>query len=305
MFLKTQTIYSINSLACRFAKNKLWRKGLVSLAILAILPNGGCGHPTANAPKDMGDQAVEGRILWRDLLTRDASKAKAFYGTLFGWEFRTQGKFCAILRDGQEIGGIVEIPDAPDTAADRWVPSMAVKSLEQAIPLTEQKGGQINEGPMKLGDRGTGALVRDAGGAQFVLLQAASAHPVSRPLNMNDWLWDELWTDDVPESIDYYSALAGFSANQEQDGYWILTSDGTWQAGVRKVFNEQFVQRWVPVVRVADSDETGKKAQDLGGRIWVEAPKTKEHQKAALISDPAGGLFIVQEWATDTEQGRE
>lgn len=290
---------------CRFKGKRTLpvRLGLVVLAILLIC---GCGL-NLTTPVDSGtSQDFDGKILWRDLLTRDASQAKAFYGELFGWTYRSQGRFNAILQNGREIGGIVEIAASQDAgAAARWIPSLSVRNLKQAMAFTKQNGGQINEGPMVLGKRGNGALVRDDGGAQFVLLQSSGQDARERTFQINDWLWDELWSDNPRQSLDYYGSLAGFSGSEEKDGYWILTSNGKWQAGVRKVFNEQFVQRWVPVVRVADPIETAQKALTLGGRILIEASDSGEEFRSALIADPGGALFIVQEWSDNSAEKGE
>ena len=35
---------------------------------------------------------IPGKMVWHDLFTQDAEKATAFYGQLFGWQFRQQGK---------------------------------------------------------------------------------------------------------------------------------------------------------------------------------------------------------------------
>jgi Bleomycin resistance protein-like N-terminal len=41
----------------------------------------------ANAPADAADPVETGRFVWHDLMTKDVSAAKRFYGELLGWRF--------------------------------------------------------------------------------------------------------------------------------------------------------------------------------------------------------------------------
>jgi hypothetical protein len=40
-----------------------------------------------SAPVDAADAVETGRFVWHDLLTKDVSAAKRFYGELLGWRF--------------------------------------------------------------------------------------------------------------------------------------------------------------------------------------------------------------------------
>ncbi len=290
---------------CRFqAKRLFW--GALCLALLSVTLVCGCGINLTNTTGIDNLPAFQGKILSRDLLTRDASQAKKFYASLFGWQYRCEDRFSVIIHQGREIGVIAEVPTSETAvAASRWIPSLSVENLKHAMAFTKDSGGKVNEGPVTMGKRGSGALVRDAGGAQFVLLQSSMDVSDDQILQKNGWLWDELWTDSPEDSLDFYSNLAGFSASEAKDGYWILSSNGKWQAGVRKVFDERFVQRWVPVVWVADPQATAQNAQDLGGRVLIDTSGSEEDRPAALISDPAGALFIVQAWSDTTAKGGE
>ena len=41
----------------------------------------------APASVDAADPVEQGRFVWHDLLTKDVSAARRFYGELFGWRF--------------------------------------------------------------------------------------------------------------------------------------------------------------------------------------------------------------------------
>ena len=51
----------------------------------------------------------QGKFVWYDLLTTDVAAARGFYGELFGWSFKEQGRYTVVLNNGQAIGGIVEV----------------------------------------------------------------------------------------------------------------------------------------------------------------------------------------------------
>ncbi|BBO90733.1 hypothetical protein DSCOOX_39130 [Desulfosarcina ovata subsp. ovata] len=237
------------------------------------------------APETGVAHVSPGTFVWHELLVRDAAQARAFYGALFGWRFRSHGRYDVVLLDGREIAGIAAVPTAKGSmAAARWVLSLAVADLARAMAHTRTHGGQVHEGPMKMGDRGNGALVRDLHDAQLVLLESVPNESVDTAMPLNGWLWDEQWSDDPHDSLDFYRGLAGFSDIEQRDGYWILKSYGMWRAGIREVFNKGLERRWVPVIRVADPTDTARQAETLGGRVLIGVGEAPETNHAALIA---------------------
>lgn len=251
-------------------------------------------------------QYLPGKVVWHDLLTPNLAQAKNFYRGLFGWEIREQGRYNLIIHHGRPVGGMVEVkPKDDNQTVARWIGSLSVDDVDQAAGITQMHGGAINEGPVDLARRGRGALVRDGEGAQLMLLRASGGDPQDSEIEINDWLWDELWTKDAKRSLEYYQALAGYDYQEARAGYWILIAEGKWRAGVRELFNESLETRWVPVIRVADPIRTAEQAEHLGGKVIIAPGEYANESQTALLADPSGALIMVEYWDGAVMQGGE
>lgn len=275
--------------------NQAWRA--VILGSLILLMVSGCSKldlvPVTSPPTGVYHQ---GKFVWYDLLTNDVKNAENFYGNLLGWSFVDRGRYTVIMNKEHAIGGIVEVKsqDGKKHAA-RWLASLSVPDVDRAVVFLKQAGGVVNEGPVDYVNRGRGALVRDPFGAQLFLLHADGGDPEDAPAALNEWLWVELWSDNSGAAIKFYEKLGGYQAVDWSEDYWLLDNDG-WRAGIRLISDKDLEVRWVPVVRVADTLITSKYAEMMGGKVLVEPGKVANNESAALIEDPAGGLFIIQFW---------
>lgn len=245
----------------------------------------------------------QGKFVWNDLLTNDAEQARAFYGQLFGWTFTQQGRYTVIQNDGRNIGGIVQLKNNPDRpSAARWLSTLSIADVDQATALVTSEGGAVHVEPMELTNRGRGALVSDPQGAQLLLLHARDGDPEDEEPAMGTWLWHELWSNNAEASVAFYRKLAGYEYEGDPTDYLILISEDQWRAGIRFLDYDDLEMRWVPVVRVADTESVAQKAEQLGGEIRV-APRPTESGSVALLVDPSGARVIIQSWtAPEAEQ---
>jgi predicted enzyme related to lactoylglutathione lyase len=150
-----------------------------------------------------------------------------------------------------------------------------------------------------MSNRGRGALVRDPQGAQLVILYASSGDPEDNEPVIGSWLWHELWSNDSDASLAFYRKLAGYDSYIEGNDYLILLKDGRFRAGIRSLSDSEIEVRWVPVVRVSDTDDIAARAKKLGGRLLVGPRPTVGGGSVALLSDPSGALIIVQRWSSE------
>jgi len=248
----------------------------------------------------------EGKFVWYDLLTPDVAAARDFYGDLFGWSFKKQGRYTVVLNKGQAIGGMVKVKpkDKKDHAA-RWLASLSVPDVDQAAALVQRAGGTVHEGPVDLKKRGRGALVTDPQGAQLLLLHSSGGDPADNtepPLG--SWLWIELWSKAPEEAVAFYEELGGYSSVEWKDDYWLLWNE-EWRGGVRFVPSEDMDVRWTPTVRVPDTAKIAEQAETLGGRVVVQPREVSIGGSVALIEDPLGGLVIVQQWSKQSSSAGE
>jgi len=58
----------------------------------------------------------------------------------------------------------------------------------------------------------------DASGALFALLETRDGDPAAEPPAVNDFLWNELWTHDIPGSVEFYSNVLGLSHDVRELG---------------------------------------------------------------------------------------
>lgn len=239
-----------------------------------------------------------GKFIWHDLVTSDVVTAKSFYGQLFNWTFKQRGRYTIVSLNDKRVGGILDIqPKTQERHVSRWISSLSVPDIDQAASVVLANGGKVHKGPENIGDRGWVALVSDPQGAQLSLIHTKNGDPSDGPIADGFWLWHELWTNNPNDSVVFYQELAGYSADEELGSYLILTAEDKWRAGIRNLFNQAIEQRWVPVIKVNDVRVMSALAKQLGGKVLIEPENPDYIDQVALLADPSGALFMIQEWS--------
>jgi predicted enzyme related to lactoylglutathione lyase len=288
------------------------RTRLYTIVALLLIPFmlGGCavGNKPSNlelTPVTESPTGVHrvGKFVWNDLLTDDVAAAKGFYGQLFDWTFEQQGGYTVINNNSQRIGGMAQVDEeSGKTGAARWICSLSVADVGKATTLVIEEGGAVHVGPLELLNRGRGALVSDPEGAQLLLLYATDGDPEDSEPIIGSWLWHELWSNDTEASLAFYQKLVGYDYEGEKTDYLILLKDEQWRAGIRDIKDSELEMRWIPVVRVADTEETAGRAEKLGGKLLVGPRPTASGGSVALLSDPSDALVIIQRWSATTSE---
>jgi predicted enzyme related to lactoylglutathione lyase len=117
-----------------------------------------------------------GALAWTELNTRDPEAAKAFYGSVFGWEFEDEefeemGTYTTVRLGGEAIAGMFDITGrAPDEVPANWLAYFAVEDAEAALETVKGGGGNVAFGPMEI-EAGRFAVVADPFGAVFAVIQ--------------------------------------------------------------------------------------------------------------------------------------
>lgn len=116
-------------------------------------------------------------MAWNELNTRDPETAKAFYGDVFGWtfddkEFEGTGTYTRIQRDGNMIGGLIDVTDrVPAEVPAHWLVYFAVEDADATIAKAREEGGDVPAGPFDIAEVGRIAVVKDPWGAFFAVIQ--------------------------------------------------------------------------------------------------------------------------------------
>ncbi len=285
-----------------------WRT-TCALAFATILISG-CATPGLSTDSSAAELLVpvttapthhyhQGKFVWHDLLTPDIAASRNFYGGLFNWTFEQHGRYTVVLNNDLPIGGMLEIkPEADKGAEALWLAYMSVPNVEKASTYVEEQGGEVIKGPLAMQHRGTGALVSDPLGAQFLLLNALGGDPADSEPEVGSWLWNELWSNQPQDSFIFYQNLGRYDSIFGQKDYQILQNEGKWRAGIRHVPEAEFKVRWVASIRVADPAILLDKVKQLGGKVWVRPGESvkDDNKNIAVISDNLGAFLILHRW---------
>ena len=275
------------------------------LVLGALLLLAACqGVPFSPITEPPTHRSLPGKIVWHDLVTPDVAAARAFYGALFGWQFEARSGYTVIRHGGRSIGGMVSARGRADTGAARWVISLSVDDVDAAVARATAAGGKLLLGVMDVPQRGRFALISDNRGAQLGLLRSASGDPLDVPPASGDWLWNELWSNDLSASLAFYQALAAYqveaptaAADQRSEPYRVLSRDGKWRVGIGQIPWQDVHDQWLPYVRVDDVAALTARVEPLGGRVIMQSDAATPGNPRALVADPAGAVLIIEEWA--------
>ena len=278
---------------------------------LAMLLVAGCAAVSINLPpitEEATDERHNGKVVWRDLLTNTPEESQRFYGELFGWQFEKQGLnigiggggYTLVRHNGRLIGGIVDTNAlGKDDNISQWITTMSVTDIDAAAGRVADAGGIVMAEPTAIGSRGQMAVVEDATGAVFAMIQTSEGDPPDHEPDFDGWLWDELWTNDVEKATDFYRSVIGFQHTDhdvEDRNYRVLKVDDTPRAGVLANPFEGERPVWVNYLRVRDPSAVTARVEELGGKILVEAQARPVGGEVAFIAGPSGAGVALQTW---------
>jgi len=287
------------------------------LATAAVLLAAACATivpdlpPITESPTGLSHS---GKVVWHDLLTTTPGESRRFYGELFGWTFESPGidfgvgaddAYMLIRHDGQVIGGMLDANVLKkDVNVSQWLMMVSVTDIHTASAQAAAEGGTVLTPPTELASRGWLAVIEDPRGALFVLIQAKGGDPADREPAMNQFLWDELWTDDVSEATSFYSKIIGYEPDDRALGetgrdYRVMTTSGRPRAGIMQNPFEDVRPVWVNYLRVEDPALIASRVEALGGQVLVEAQKRDVGGTAAFIAGPSGAGIALQTWPLD------
>jgi len=234
-----------------------------------------------------------GRVLSRDLLTNDASKAAKFYSELFGWKISKKNKWISLSKDGKEIANIIEVDSKKQPI---WIPLFAYDDLDKAKKVVLQNGGEILRDEHQEDGIGDYLLIRDQEKALLVLTNADSEYVKPGFPKLNEWLWDEIWTFDVDGSEKFYKKLFSYETEKYPSGYVVFKNKDEWLSGLLLNPFEKSRTQWGSTVKVDDPKAISEKALSLGGKILVSVDELIGHKNEAILADPTGAVFLVQKY---------
>ncbi len=279
------------------------------------------------------DGYLPGVPCWVDTIQPDPEAATAFYGGLFGWDFKdamppdSAGKyFIASLRGGNVAAVGSQPEDGPPTAT--WNTYVWVEDADEAAAKAREAGGRVVADPFDVFDAGRMAVLTDPEGAAFCVWQAMQhkgAQIVNEPGSLN---FNGLNTRDVQGAQSFYGSVFGWEALDLDGGVqmWRLPGYGAFleksdpglrermaESGAPKGFEDVVATlnpitddqpdtpaHWSVTFAVADADATAAKTSELGGQVIV-APFDAPWVRMAVIGDPQGATFIASQFVPENK----
>ena len=270
----------------------------LSLMLAGTLLLSGCSTQTPQVPPiGTMDVNLPGKVVWHDLVTDNVKAAQTFYEELLGWDFEQISEDYVLAKNnGRLVAGIAG--HGSNEHGSYWMPLISVTDINATVSLVEEKQGEVLLDSFQLPGRGEVAVFRDPQGGGFAAVQSSHGDPEDRKPQVGEWLWNEVWTDDMKGSAIFYEKLGGYrksSATLFGTNYSYLERDGVPRVGLVRKMDSKIGNTWVSYLRVENVADTVRKAEKLGGGVLMPPTSEVRDGKVAIISDPTGGAFVIQE----------
>ena len=244
-----------------------------------------------------------GTFSWVDLTTSDATAAKEFYGSLFGWEFEDN----EIPGDGVytmcKLGGeaVAAIPGSTEHAPPHWNSYVTVTSADETATKARELGANVIEEPFDVLDAGRMAYFQDPTRAALCVWEPRDTIGAGRVNEPGCMTWNELHTPDPVRALQFYADLFGWSGEEMETGegnpaYFVIRNGHRSNGGVMEA-QEGEPPNWLPYFVAESRDGVVARATELGGRELFRMDM--EQGRIGILADPESALFAVFEGETD------
>jgi len=250
------------------------------------------------APFVRAEEPAVGSVLRVDLLTDNPEAAGQFYRRVFGWavEATSDPAFQRLKSNGETIGHIIaHEPEDPAESEVQWLAALAVRDLEALN--AQALGGSVFLAPEAGPDGELLSVIGDPEGAPVVLLEPAGDPDESGDIVAQELIWVELLSENRDRTASFFQELIGYEQSLvgEGDGYLLLTSAGRARAGIVNKPWPDVAPSWLVYVLVADLQEILAAAKLAGGSLLLAPDESLADGRLAILEDPTGGVFAVQE----------
>ncbi|WP_089138496.1 VOC family protein [Vibrio rumoiensis] len=265
---------------------------------LALLVNACSQSPSLTLPAlaSSNNKAV-GTIIWRDLATTAPDKVQPFYHNVFGWNFESvNNDYSLITYQGQPIAGMAKMPS--NSSTNYWLPVISTNNVDNTLSQSKLAGGKTLIKKTTLKGRGELAVIQDPQGAVFSILNTFTGDPAPLAKQDGNWIWQEIWTDNISQSQSFYQKLGDFKSTDKTmlgHSYSYLAINDQPAFGFVKKPNAEVPTTWVNYIKVSDINATVEKIELNGGHVLMAPTKEVRNGTVAIIRDPAGAGFVIQE----------
>jgi predicted enzyme related to lactoylglutathione lyase len=240
-----------------------------------------------------------GTFCWFECGSRDASKARSFYTSLFGWQANDvsmpggMGTYTLLQAGGEDIAGLYALAGPQfEGVPSNWATYVAVEDVDDTAARAVALGGRKLADPMDVPDVGRIAFLQDPTGAAIGIARL-DPHPGTS--DKGPFGWSELATRDTARAKAFYTELFDWNAKADpKNPYTEFQVGGRSIGGMMAITHQGDVPpHWLPYVMVDDCDRTTRKAGELGGRTVVPPTDIENVGRFAVFADPAGAVLAV------------
>jgi uncharacterized protein len=260
----------------------------------------------------MSNADIRGRFIWHELLTTDTAAAAAFYPKVLPW--RTQPSSMPgynLWMAGQtQLGGLMALPPEASGTPPHWLIYVGTPSVDATCSQAQGLGARVVKAPADIPNVGRFAVLTDPQGATFALFTPGAGAPPPGPQPAQGaFSWHELATTDVSGALRFYGELFGWRKGAGHDMgamgvYQMFEHGGNPVGGMCNVQGPSTPPSWLSYVNVADSNRAVAAAKAAGGRLLHGPMQVPGGSWIALLMDPQGGAFAVQEAPRVSQQAR-
>ena len=247
------------------------------------------------------DKHQVGTPSWFDLMTPDIEKARAFYKSVFGWDYNVggpeMGNYSMAKVEGKNAAGMGSMPpNAPYPSA--WTVYFNVDNVDTTAEAIKTNGGNVTMGPMDVFEEGRLLVAADPTGAVFGLWQPKN-HQGAQIRDVHGTMgWQECHTRDADRARDFYARTFKLEPVKLDDGsgmeYWTLNRGKEMFGGIYKntQMPAQVPPHWLVYFAVDDADKAVAAVKTGGGTVMME-PMDTPYGRMSVVSDPWGATFAV------------
>ena len=259
----------------------------------------------------MSTADIRGRFIWHELLTTDTAAAAAFYPRVVPW--RTQPSsmpgYTLWMAGQTQIGGLMALPQDAGGPPPHWLIYIGTPSVDASCLQAQGLGAKVVKAPADIPNVGRFAVLSDPQGATFALFTPGGGPPPGPDPLQGGFSWHELATTDVQGAVRFYGELCGWRKGRAHDMgasgvYQIFEHAGNQAGGICNVQGPSTPPSWLSYVHVADANRAVAAAKAAGGRLMHGPVEVPGGSWIALMMDPQGGAFAVQEAPRTTSQPR-
>jgi predicted enzyme related to lactoylglutathione lyase len=243
-----------------------------------------------------------GRVVWRELLTNDVAKARAFYAELFNWKIEpgmdmgAMGTYFLVNANGRQIAGMMKSPDAMK-GASFWQSVVSVSDVDAVVQSATKNGGKIISPATDMPDIGRFATIADPDGAVLSVLKSAQPDPEMKRPSAGDFAWETLNTADEARAKKFYGAVLGWKTMAGPGGGGsVFTTDGGNDGQVADMQKAQgFPPSWLTYITVDKLEPARDRVAKLGGRVMMPLIDVPTVGRIAVVADATGAAVGIYE----------